>query len=86
MVRKTALVGRALLSKALIQLSADDWVPSLVVVCPEVTQPWGLRGSMEPLMVNSKRAYANKDLSGLLLPVQFWLCPPRLESLFFPVL
>ena len=39
-----ALVGRALLSKALIQLSADGWgySPSLVVVWPEVTQPWGL--------------------------------------------
>ena len=35
---------RALLSKALIQLSADGWgcVPSLLVVWPEVTQSWGL--------------------------------------------
>jgi len=34
-------VGRALLSKALIQLSADGWggTPSLVVFWPEVTQP-----------------------------------------------
>ena len=34
-------MGRALLSEALIQLSADGWVcsPSLVVVWPEVTQP-----------------------------------------------
>ena len=40
-----ALVGRALLSKALIQLSADGWgcTPSLVVVWPEETQPWGLQ-------------------------------------------
>ena len=37
------LVGRVMLSKLLIQLSVDDWVPSLVVVCPEVTQLWGLR-------------------------------------------
>ena len=39
-----ALVGRDLLSKALIQLSADDWgcTPSLVFVWPEETQPWGL--------------------------------------------
>ena len=39
-----ALVSRALLSKALIQLSADEWdySPSLVVVWPEATQPWGL--------------------------------------------
>ena len=36
-----ALVGRALLSKALIQLSAGGWdcTLSLVVVWPEVTQP-----------------------------------------------
>ena len=40
-----ALMGRALLSKALIQLSADGWgcTPSLVVVWPEATQPWGLQ-------------------------------------------
>ena len=39
-----ALVGRALLSKALIQISADRWActPSLVVVWPEATQRWGL--------------------------------------------
>ena len=38
-VGKTALVGRALPSKALIQLSADGWgcTPSLVVAWPEVT-------------------------------------------------
>ena len=43
-----ALVGRALLSKALIQLSADGCgsTPSLVVVCP-----------MVGLMANSKRVY-----------------------------
>jgi len=36
-----ALVGRAFLSKTLIQLSADGWgcTPSLVVVWPEATQP-----------------------------------------------
>jgi len=40
-----ALVGRALISKALIQLSTDGWgcTPSLVVVWPEATQPWGLQ-------------------------------------------
>ena len=39
-----AMVDRALLSKALIQLSADGWgcTPLLVVVWPEVTQPRGL--------------------------------------------
>ena len=38
-----AVEGRALLSKALIQLSADGWgcTPSLIF-WPEVTQPWGL--------------------------------------------
>ena len=37
------MVFRALLSKALIQLSADGWgcTPSLVVYWPEATQPWG---------------------------------------------
>ena len=36
-----ALVGRTLLSKALIQLSADGWdcTPSLAVVRPEGTLP-----------------------------------------------
>ena len=40
-----ALVGRALLSKALIQLSADEWCCTsfLVVFWPEVTQPLGLQ-------------------------------------------
>ena len=39
------LVGRALLSKALIQLSADGCgcVLSFSVVWPEITQPWGLQ-------------------------------------------
>ena len=39
-----ALVGRALLSKTLIQLSADGWgcTPSLVVIWPEAIQSWGL--------------------------------------------
>ena len=39
-----ALVGRALLSKALIQVSPDEWgcALSLVVVWPEMSQPWGL--------------------------------------------
>ena len=38
------LVGRALISEALIQLYADGWGCSfsLEVVWPEVTQPWGL--------------------------------------------
>ena len=42
-----ALVGRALLSKALIQLSADGWgcTPSLEVVWPERPSPvYGLYG------------------------------------------
>ena len=39
-----ALVRRALLSKTLIQLSAYGWgcAPSVVVLWPETTQPWGL--------------------------------------------
>ena len=37
-----ALVGRALISKGLIQLLADGWgcAPSLLVVWPGMTQPW----------------------------------------------
>ena len=40
-----ALVSRTLLSKALIQFSADECgcVPFLLVIWPEATQPWGLR-------------------------------------------
>ena len=39
-----ALVGRVLLNKALIQLSADEWgcPPSLVVFWPEATQSWAI--------------------------------------------
>ena len=57
-----ALLGRALLSKALIQLS-DEWgcTSSLVVVWPEETQPWGLKGSMVGLLVTSKRVYTKGD-------------------------
>ena len=41
-----ALVGKTLLSEVLIQLSVDGWgcVSSLLVVLPEVTQPWDLQG------------------------------------------
>ena len=50
-----ALVGRALLSKALIQLYADGCgcVPSLGVVWPSLP----FQGSMVELIVNSKMAY-----------------------------
>ena len=39
------LVGRALLSKALIQLSVDEWgcTASLVAVWPKETQSWASR-------------------------------------------
>ena len=39
-----ALVGRTILSKTLIQLSADGWSCSfsLLVVWPEITQSWSL--------------------------------------------
>ena len=62
-----ALVGRALLSKALIQLSADMWgcTPSLVVVWPEATQPWRVY-RLYRLMVNSKMVYTKGDLPVLL--------------------
>ena len=56
-----SLVSRAMLSKSLIQLSADDWncAPSLLVVCPEATQSWSL-SSMVGLMATSKRTYPKK--------------------------
>jgi len=40
-----SLMGRAVLSKTLIQLSVDGWgcAPSLLVVWPEATQPWRLQ-------------------------------------------
>ena len=65
-----ALVDRTLLSKALIQLSADGWgcAPSLLVVWSEATQP------LVGLMATSKRAYAKGDLPRLLLPVPPSLC------------
>ena len=61
-----ALVDRALLSKALIQLSGNGWdyTPCLLIVWPEVTQPWG-----EGLMVTSKSTHAKGDLPRMLLPM-----------------
>ena len=120
-----------LLSKTLIQLSADGWgcTPSLIVVWPEAPSLSGLYGNLHRLlMAISKRVYAKGDLSGccclclhpcgellltqtstgdpltlvggfgsvscgataslflVLIQVRFCLCPPRLESLFPPVL
>ena len=64
-------MGRALLSKLLIQLFADEWgcTVSLLVVWLEATQPWGLQGSMVGLMLTSKRPYTDRDLPGPLLPL-----------------
>ena len=58
-----------MLSKTLIQLSADGWgcTPSLLV-WPEVTQSWSLLASIVGLLVTSKRTYAKTHLR-LLLPV-----------------
>ena len=58
-----ALVGRAVLSKTLIQLSTDEWgcVPSLLVVWHEVNQPWGLW--VLGLMVTFKRTFSQGALS-----------------------
>ena len=60
-----ALVGRALLSTALIQLSVDGWdcTPSLLVVRPE-----GSTGSMVGLMVNWS-VYTKGDLP---VPLFLW--------------
>ena len=108
-----------MLSKALIQLSsADGWcyTPSLVVVWPEVTQPWGRvmnpKGIMpreifqcpcpcgDPLQTHastggpptlagsfgSATCEVTASLLWILVCTTCWLCPPRLASLFAPVL
>ena len=72
-----ALVGRALLSKTLIQLSADGWGCTLsLIVCGLSWQPRGSKGSMVGLMTTSK-AYSKGGLPRLLLPVPhfFWWAP-----------
>ena len=62
-----ALVGRALINKALIQLSAYGWGFPPSVSC----LAWGnpALGPMVGLMANSKRNYFTGHLPGLLLPV-----------------
>ena len=75
--------GRALLNKALIQLSADEWdcAPALVVFWPEVTQPSELglspMGSVVRLMASSKRVYSKGVLPRVVLPVPLsrWRAP-----------
>ena len=67
-----ALVGRALLSIALILSSADGWgcTPSQAVgsclTCGD--SALGSPGSMVGLVVNPKSVYAKRDLPGLQLP------------------
>ena len=65
------LLWWAELNKSLIRLSADawDWVPSLLVVWPEVTQHWSLPGSLVELMADSGRAHTKEYFPELLLPV-----------------
>ena len=59
------------LSKTLIPLFADGWgwVPSLLVVWPEMTQHWSLRGLFVGLMEDSGRAHTKEYFPELLLPV-----------------
>ena len=70
-----ALLGRALLSKTLIHLSADEWgyVPFLLIVWSESIHPWGLPGSMIGLMANSRSAYVKGTLRECYCQR---LCPP----------
>ena len=117
-------MGRALLSKALIQLSAGGWGCTPLGSCLAWGNPaLGPRGSMIGLMANSRRVHAKGDLPGppspwwapadphrhrrpcntsrefwfsllwghcsslwVLVRAKFYLCPPRLESLFPSVL
>ena len=66
-----ALVGRAMLSKILIQSSTEGWcwAPGLFVVWPKATQFWGLLDFMAWLIMISKRAYTKCPLPGMLLLV-----------------
>ena len=71
------LVGRAFLSKALIQLSVDGWV-ALPVSCLAWGDPaLGSTGSMVELIMASKRANTKGVLPGLLLLVLLllWWAP-----------
>ena len=44
------LMGRAMLSKSLIQFSADGWgAPFLLVVWPEAAQSWSLQALRQAL-------------------------------------
>ena len=65
------LVGRAVLSKSLIHLSADrwGWVPSLLVAWPEATQHWRQPVSLMELMADSERPHTKEYFTELLLPV-----------------
>ena len=66
-------MGRALLSKALIQLSADGWGCTPSGSCLAWGNPaLGPRGSMRGLMANSRRVYAKGDLPG---PPSPWWAP-----------
>ena len=120
----------ALLSKTLICLTADGWgyVPSLLVVCPEVTQHWsrpGLFGGangrlwegscqrvlprtsvasvlvltvrdshhlpLQETLQHQQVGLIQSPMGSLLLPLDpnahtTCVCPPRVESLFPPVL
>ena len=74
------LLWWTVLSKTLIHLSAGGWgyVPSLLVVWPEVTQHSSLPGSLVGLMADSGRAHAKEYFPELLLPVSLSLGEPQL--------
>ena len=65
------LLWWAELSKTLIHLSGDGlgWVPSLVVVWPEVTQHLSLPGCLVGLMADSVKAHTKEYFPEILLPV-----------------
>ena len=77
----SCLEGRAVLSKTLIQLSADGWgcTPSLLV-WPEVTQSWSLLASIVGLLVTSKWTYTEMHLPGRLLPLAIYCQPTPLQE------
>ena len=68
-----ALVGRALISKALTQFSAYGWgyISFLVVFWLEVTQPWGLQA-----LVLSHSLMSNSSSIACQVPL-FWHFPRK---------
>ena len=75
-----ALVGKATLSKSLIQFSADGWdcEPSLLVVWPEVAQSWSLQSYGKAIGWAEHQQVTNFLISLSLVPHRSALLQPDL--------